>query len=46
MNLMYMYWTLHMYGLYEPDLYVLDYTHIRLYEPDVYVLDYTHVRSL
>jgi len=29
MNLMYMYWTIHMYGIYEPDVYVLDYTHVR-----------------
>jgi len=29
MNLLYMYWTIHMYGLYEPDVYVLDYTDIR-----------------
>jgi len=41
-----MYWAIHMYGLNEPDVYVLDYTDIRLYEIDVYVLGYTHVRSL
>jgi len=29
MNLMYMYWTIHIYGLYEPDVYVLDYTDLR-----------------
>jgi len=29
MNLMYMYWTIHLFGLYEPDVYVLDYTHVR-----------------
>jgi len=29
MNLIYMYWAIHMYGLYEPDVYVLDYTHVR-----------------
>jgi len=29
MNLMYMYWTIEIYGLYEPDVYVLGYTHVR-----------------
>jgi len=38
MNLMYIYWTKHIYDLYEIHMY-------GLYEPDVYVLDYTHIRS-
>jgi len=29
MNLMYMYMAIQIYGLYEPDVYVLDYTQIR-----------------
>jgi len=29
MNLLYMYWTIHMYGLYEPDVYVYGYTDLR-----------------
>jgi len=28
MKLMYMYWAIHIYGLYQPDVYVLDYTDI------------------
>jgi len=29
MNLMYMYMAKQIYCLYEPDVYVLDYTHVR-----------------
>jgi len=29
MNLMYMYWAKQIYGLYEHDVHVLDYIHVR-----------------
>jgi len=31
MILMYMYWALQIYGLYDPDVYVLGYTDIRYF---------------
>jgi len=46
MNLMYMYWTIHMYGLMNL-IYMYWTIHIYdLNEPDVYVLGYTDIPSL